>query len=63
MFTIYATHAAPEDPLSALKISERPEPDVPDGCVRVKVTHASLNRTTFSRCKESAGTPRASPTL
>lgn len=44
MFAVYATHAAPEDPLSALKIGERPEPHVPDGWVRVKVTHASLNR-------------------
>ena len=44
MFAVYATHAAPENPLSALKIGERPEPDVPDGWVRVQVTHASLNR-------------------
>src|SRR5262245_15158978 len=44
MIAIYATHAAPDDPLSALKIGERPEPDVRAGWVRVKVTHASLNR-------------------
>jgi NADPH:quinone reductase-like Zn-dependent oxidoreductase len=44
MFAVYATHAAPDDPLSALKIGDRPEPSVPDGWVRVKVTHASLNR-------------------
>src|SRR5260370_5313506 len=44
MFAVYATHAAPDDPLSALKIGERPEPDVPEGWVRVKVSHASLNR-------------------
>lgn len=44
MFAVYATHAAPEDPLSALKIGERPEPEVPDGWVRMKVSHASLNR-------------------
>ena len=44
MFAVYATHAAPDDPLSALKIGERPEPNVPAGWVRVKVTHASLNR-------------------
>lgn len=44
MFAVYATHPAPEAPLSALKVGERPEPDVPDGWVRVKVTHASLNR-------------------
>src|SRR6516165_528356 len=44
MFAVYATHAAPDDPLSALKVGERPEPDVPAGWVRVKVSHASLNR-------------------
>lgn len=44
MFAVYATHAAPDDPLAALRIGERPEPEVPPGCVRVKVTHASLNR-------------------
>ena len=44
MFAVYATHAAPDDPLSALKTGERPEPDVPEGWVRVKVSHASLNR-------------------
>jgi hypothetical protein len=32
MFAVYATHSAPDDPLSALKIGERPEPEVPEGC-------------------------------
>ena len=44
MFAIYATHAAPDDPLSALEIGEQPEPAVRDGWVRVKISHASLNR-------------------
>ena len=44
MFAIYATHAAPDDPLSALKIGEQPEPAIRDGWLRVKVSHASLNR-------------------
>ena len=44
MFAVYASHAAPDDPLSALKIGDLPEPSVPDGWVRVKVSHASLNR-------------------
>lgn len=44
MFAIYATHAAPDDPMSALKIGDLPEPNVPEGWVRVKVSHASLNR-------------------
>jgi NADPH:quinone reductase-like Zn-dependent oxidoreductase len=44
MFAVYATHAAPNDPLAALKIGELPESDVPEGWVRVKISHASLNR-------------------
>jgi NADPH:quinone reductase-like Zn-dependent oxidoreductase len=44
MFAVYATHAAPDDPLSALRIGDLPEPEVPDGWVRVKISHASLNR-------------------
>tara|TARA_R110002124_G_scaffold196802_1_gene363875 strand:+ start:102 stop:1073 length:972 start_codon:yes stop_codon:yes gene_type:complete len=44
MFAVFATHAAFDDPLSALKTGEQPEPSVPPGWVRVKVTHASLNR-------------------
>src|SRR5712692_4133727 len=44
MFAVYATHAAPVDPLAALKIGEQPEPQVPDGWLRVKISHASLNR-------------------
>src|SRR6202163_3130049 len=44
MFAVYATHAEPNDPLAALKIGERPEPHVPEGWLRVKISHASLNR-------------------
>ena len=44
MFAIYATHAAPDDPLSALEIGEQPEPVAREGWVRVKISHASLNR-------------------
>jgi NADPH:quinone reductase-like Zn-dependent oxidoreductase len=44
MFSVYATHAAVDDPLSALRIGEQPEPHVPEGWTRVKVSHASLNR-------------------
>lgn len=44
MFAVYATHAAPNDPLSALEIGEQPEPTLQEGWVRVKITHASLNR-------------------
>lgn len=44
MFAVYATHPAPDNPLAALKIGEQPEPEVPAGWVRVKISHASLNR-------------------
>ncbi len=44
MFAVYASHAAPDDPLSALKMGDLPEPIAPEGWVRVKVSHASLNR-------------------
>jgi len=57
MFAIYATHAAPDDPLSALKIGERPEPEVPAGWVRVKVSHASLNRHDLFTLRGISGHP------
>lgn len=44
MLAVYAAHAAPDDPLSALKVGEMPDPTVPEGWVRVKVSHASVNR-------------------
>jgi NADPH:quinone reductase-like Zn-dependent oxidoreductase len=44
MFSVYATHADVNDPLSALRIGEQPEPHVLEGWTRVKVSHASLNR-------------------
>jgi NADPH:quinone reductase-like Zn-dependent oxidoreductase len=57
MFAVYATHAAPDDPLSALKIGERPEPDVPEGWVRVRVSHASLNRHDLFTLRGMSGHP------
>jgi len=44
MFAVYASHGDPANPLAALVIGERPEPIIPEGWVRVKVSHASLNR-------------------
>ena len=44
MFSVYATHADVDDPLSALRIGEQPEPHVLEGWTRVKVSHATLNR-------------------
>lgn len=43
MFAIYADRAEPADPLAALVLGERPEPEVPDGWVVVDVQAASLN--------------------
>src|SRR5438477_12724438 len=57
MFAVYATHAAPNDPLAALKIGERPEPEVPEGWVRVKVSHASLNRHDLFTLRGMSGHP------
>ena len=57
MFAVYATHAAPDDPLAALKIGEQPEPNVPEGWVRVKVSHASLNRHDLFTLRGMSGHP------
>ena len=57
MFAVYATHAAPDDPLSALKIGDLPEPSVPDGWVRVKISHASLNRHDLFTLRGISGHP------
>jgi NADPH:quinone reductase-like Zn-dependent oxidoreductase len=43
MLAAYAARNAPDDPLSALEVGERPAPDVPDGWVRVRVRATSLN--------------------
>lgn len=61
MLAVYATHAAPEDPLSALKVGERPEPEVPAGWVRVKVSHASLNRHDLFTLQGISGHPEGIP--
>jgi NADPH:quinone reductase-like Zn-dependent oxidoreductase len=39
----YAARTDPKDPLSALEIGERPEPEVPEGWTTVTVRAASLN--------------------
>ena len=44
MFAVYAKEGNLENPLAALVVGERPEPVLYDGWVRVRVTHASLNR-------------------
>ncbi|AXB47785.1 zinc-binding dehydrogenase [Amycolatopsis albispora] len=43
MFAVYAKAPNPENPLDSLVVGERPEPEVPDGWVRVAVKAASLN--------------------
>jgi len=57
MFAVYATHAAPDDPLSALRIGERPEPEVPAGWVRVRISHASMNRHDLFTLRGMSGHP------
>src|SRR6187431_1860416 len=43
MFAVYADRFSKDDPLSALQVGERPEPEVPDGWTTVTVKAASLN--------------------
>jgi NADPH:quinone reductase-like Zn-dependent oxidoreductase len=43
MLAAYAARTAPDDPLTALEVGERPAPEVPDGWVRVHVRATSLN--------------------
>ncbi|GAA5151266.1 MULTISPECIES: zinc-binding dehydrogenase [Amycolatopsis] len=43
MFAVYANEANYDNPLDALVVGERPEPEVPEGWVRVAVRAASLN--------------------
>src|ERR1700687_2303288 len=57
MFAVYATHADPNDPLAALKIGERPEPHAPEGWLRVKISHASLNRHDLFTLRGISGHP------
>jgi NADPH:quinone reductase-like Zn-dependent oxidoreductase len=43
MLAAYVTATSPEDPLSALRVGERPAPEVPDGWARVRLKAVSLN--------------------
>jgi NADPH:quinone reductase-like Zn-dependent oxidoreductase len=43
MLAAFAARTAPDDPLSALEVGERPAPDLPDGWARVRIRAAGLN--------------------
>jgi NADPH:quinone reductase-like Zn-dependent oxidoreductase len=43
MLAVFASRTDPDDPLSALEVGERPDPEPPDGWVTVDVKAASLN--------------------
>jgi NADPH:quinone reductase-like Zn-dependent oxidoreductase len=43
MFAVYAAEPNPAAPLAALVVGERPDPEIPDGSVAVRVEAASLN--------------------
>ena len=40
MFAVYASEANPDDPLAALAVGDLPEPEVPEGSLRIKISHA-----------------------
>jgi NADPH:quinone reductase-like Zn-dependent oxidoreductase len=44
MFAVYAKEANLNNPLASVVVGERPEPIVREGWIRIRVTHASLNR-------------------
>lgn len=44
MRALYAIGPNPDDPLSMARVGDRPDPDMPDGWVRVAVRAASINR-------------------
>src|SRR3984893_8718728 len=44
MFAAYCQKPHSDDPMAGLVLGDRPDPKIPQGWVRVKVTHASLNR-------------------
>lgn len=43
MFAVYADRFSKDDPISALQVGERPDPEVPEGWTTVTVKAASLN--------------------
>lgn len=57
MFAVYASYAAPEDPFSALRTGDLPEPSATEGWVRVKISHASLNRHDLFTLRGISGHP------
>lgn len=44
MLAAYAARISRDEPLSALEVGDRPDPQVPDGWVRVRLRAAALNR-------------------
>src|ERR1700681_3224391 len=44
VLAVYAKEANESDPMASVVIGDRPEPEIPEGWVRVKISHASLNR-------------------
>jgi hypothetical protein len=46
MFAVYAKEANFNNPLASVVVGEQPEPVVPEGWVRVRVTHAGRRQWT-----------------
>jgi NADPH:quinone reductase-like Zn-dependent oxidoreductase len=57
MLAVYVEEPNANDPVSTIKIGQRPVREVPAGWVRVKMTHASLNRHDFFTMQGHTGQP------
>ncbi len=61
MFAVYVETPNPDTPLEALRLGQRPEPEIPPGWVRVAVSHASLNRHDVFTLRGVTGHPTPIP--
>ncbi|WP_300160442.1 zinc-binding dehydrogenase [Solidesulfovibrio sp.] len=61
MFAVYVETPNPDAPLEALRLGQRPEPEIPPGWTRVAVSHASLNRHDVFTLRGVTGHPTPIP--
>ena len=63
MFAVYAADPNHQDPLTSLRVGNRPDPDVPDGSVAVTVIAASLNMHDLWRLRREGSKPAQFPII